>query len=116
MNFVFRKFMIDSLRYTYSYIPTHRRGAHRNFFRLSFLCNFISFLQEDELKLNNVFYKLGRHDTDIQATTNDQIALRKTAQKLEAKLNKQSFNVSSTLNFKNSANDRQSKQSSNHYS
>ena len=50
--------------------------------------------KEGELKLNNVFYKLGRHDTDIQSTTDVQLALKNTAQKLEAKIGKQSYNVS----------------------
>jgi len=49
--------------------------------------------QEDELKLNNVFYKLGRHDTDIRKSNDMQISIRKSTQQLEAKLNKQSFNV-----------------------
>ena len=50
--------------------------------------------QEDELKLNNVFYKLGRHDTDLLTTTTMQAGLRDSTNKLEAKLNKQAFNVS----------------------
>lgn len=50
-------------------------------------------IKEDELKLNNVFYKLGRHDTDIQSTTSVQISLKDTARKLETKLNKQAYNV-----------------------
>ncbi|XP_018013352.1 uncharacterized protein LOC108670393 [Hyalella azteca] len=50
-------------------------------------------IKEDELKLNNVFYKLGRHDTDILSTTSQQMSLQNTARKLENKLNKQSFNM-----------------------
>jgi len=50
-------------------------------------------IKDDQLKLNNVFYKLGRHDTDLATTTSAQIRLRDASKNLESKLNKHAFNV-----------------------
>ncbi|CAL4063304.1 unnamed protein product, partial [Meganyctiphanes norvegica] len=56
-------------------------------------------LKEDELKLNNVFYKLGRHDTDLEGVTDNVKQLGKTSRKIEAKLNKHAFNVEHLRRF-----------------
>lgn len=50
--------------------------------------------QEDELKLNNVFYKLGRHDNDLEGVSENVQKLSSSSKKIEAKLNKHAFNVS----------------------
>ncbi|XP_045597048.1 uncharacterized protein [Procambarus clarkii] len=50
-------------------------------------------LKEDELKLNNVFYKLGRHDTNIEDVVSDLDRLSTDSRRIEAKLNRHAFNV-----------------------
>ncbi|KAK4303622.1 hypothetical protein Pmani_024381 [Petrolisthes manimaculis] len=50
-------------------------------------------LKEDEVKLNNVFYKLGSHDTNIQGVDNNVHRLADDSRRIEAKLNKHAFNV-----------------------
>lgn len=50
-------------------------------------------LKEDELKLNNVFYKLGRHDNDLEGVSDNVQKLSSSSKKIEAKLNKHAFNV-----------------------
>ncbi|KAF2351720.1 C-type lectin fold [Trinorchestia longiramus] len=73
-----------------SLLDSLQRGQEGLLAQLEQLSNAI---KEDELKLNNVFYKLGRHDTDISSTTSQQVSLQNTARKLENKLNRQSFNM-----------------------
>ncbi|XP_042230862.1 uncharacterized protein LOC121872262 [Homarus americanus] len=50
-------------------------------------------IKEDELKLNNVFYKLGRHDTDLEGVGNNVQRLTTSTGRIEAKLNKHAYNV-----------------------
>lgn len=50
-------------------------------------------LKEDELKLNNVFYKLGRHDTNLEEVGSDMERLSTETRRIEAKLNRHAFNV-----------------------
>ncbi|KAK7043830.1 hypothetical protein SK128_020043, partial [Halocaridina rubra] len=50
-------------------------------------------LKEDELKLNNIFYKLGRHDTDLEGVDNTLNHLSTSTKRIESKLNKHAFNV-----------------------
>lgn len=56
-------------------------------------CLFVC-VQEDEVKLNNVFYKLGRHDTNIEGVDTSVHRLAEDSRRIEAKLNKHAFNVS----------------------
>lgn len=57
----------------------------------------VTVFQEDELKLNNVFYKLGRHDNDLEGVNENMQKLSSSSKKIEAKLNKHAFNVSPAL-------------------
>lgn len=50
-------------------------------------------LKEDELKLNNIFYKLGRHETDLEGVSTNMQRLSTESRRTEAKLNKHAFNV-----------------------
>ncbi|XP_066940302.1 C-type lectin domain family 4 member F-like isoform X1 [Macrobrachium rosenbergii] len=50
-------------------------------------------IKEDELKLNNIFYKLGRHDTDLEGVDSLLDRLSTSTKRIEAKLNKHAFNV-----------------------
>lgn len=61
---------------------------------LTVLCVLFVCVQEDEVKLNNVFYKLGRHDTNIEGVDTSVHRLADDSRRIEAKLNKHAFNVS----------------------
>lgn len=54
----------------------------------------ITLFQGDELKLNNVFYKLGRHDTDLEGMDGNLRHLTESSRRIEAKLNKHAYSVS----------------------
>ncbi|XP_076057836.1 uncharacterized protein LOC143035127 [Oratosquilla oratoria] len=50
-------------------------------------------LKDDELKLNNVFYKLGLHDTELKGLSSSARHMTSSTRRIEAKLNKHAFNV-----------------------
>lgn len=50
-------------------------------------------IKEDELKLNNIFYKLGRHDTNLEGVDGTISRLSTSTRRIESKLNKHAFNV-----------------------
>ncbi|MPC34505.1 hypothetical protein E2C01_027897 [Portunus trituberculatus] len=49
--------------------------------------------EEDALKLNNIFYKLGRHDTNLEDVDSNLHRLGDSSRRTEAKLNKHAYNV-----------------------